>query len=191
MGIYAHHNKQQSVIETKTGIVTAVTRRYIDVFVEAAHVLRGKVSSKVTKACPGDSVQYEKRGKDIIVDEILPRKNLLRRSYGKATKLLAANIDHAFIITAPTPLFNTTAIDRVICAAAAEGIPCTLVVNKNDLEEDTVQTKDLIESYKDAGIGILSTNCIEDSGLQSLRDELQHIELSSVVFAGVSGAIHA
>ena len=57
----------------------------------------------------GDEVMVSMTGpKSARIDEVLPRKNVLFRKDAWREKILAANIDHAVIICAPSPPFSPT-----------------------------------------------------------------------------------
>ncbi len=70
-----------------------------------------------------------------VIDKILPRANLLYRSDRFRSKLLAANIDQVFIVTAAVPSPNPQLLNRCLVATEAAGIPARIVVNKTDLAE--------------------------------------------------------
>lgn len=95
-------------------------------------VTRGK---KGGIAC-GDRVEIKLTSTDAgVIEKNLPRDNLLYRSDRFHTKLLAANVDQVFIVTAAVPTPDPGLLDRCLIACEAAGIPARIVVNKTDLPE--------------------------------------------------------
>ncbi len=128
--------------EAAPGIAGRLTGRVVAVhgkrfLVEAAGerydcVTRGK---KGGIAC-GDQVEIKPTGADgAVIEQILPRRNLLYRSDHFHTKRLAANVDQVFIVTAAVPTPDRELLDRCLIAAEVAGIPACLVLNKADLAE--------------------------------------------------------
>ena len=84
----------------------------------------------------GDEVMVSMTGpKAARIDEVLPRKNVLFRKDAWREKILAANIDHAVIICAPSPPFSPTFLNLCLLACEAANIPATIMLNKMDLPE--------------------------------------------------------
>jgi len=69
------------------------------------------------------------------IERILDRRNLLYRSDRFRSKLLAANVDHVFVVLAAVPTPDFDLMNRCLVACDAAGIPATLVLNKADLPE--------------------------------------------------------
>ena len=70
-----------------------------------------------------------------VIEAVLERDNLLYRSDRFRSKLLAANVDQIFVVTAAVPSPNPDLLNRCLVAAEAAGIPARIVVNKTDLAE--------------------------------------------------------
>jgi ribosome biogenesis GTPase len=89
--------------------------------------------------------------------KIEPRKNyIIRRSINlsKQTHILAANIDHAYlVVTLASPRTSLGFMDRFLITAEAYGIPVDILFNKADLyeQEGNEDVAQLIEMY--SGIG--------------------------------------
>ncbi len=164
----------------------AVTRRYVDILVDQ-EVRRGTLRSKAMDACVGDRVAVEQHENSWIVEEILPRKNCLVRSYDQKTKRLAANLDMLFIVTAIGEVFNTVYIDRVLSVAQSHHIPVTLLVNKADLTELLEASQPLLDIYRKIVDKLIITSAIDASGIDELRASIESAGIQQVAFTGVSG----
>ena len=121
----------------------------------------------------------------MVVDNVLPSKNCLSRSYREETIRIAANLDRLFIVAAASPLFNTTFIDRVITVATLEGIDFTLVVNKSDRELESIRS--LISIYERLHLPLLYTSALQGAGFDQLEESLTDESLSIAAFTGISG----
>lgn len=110
-------------------------------------VTRGK---KGGLAC-GDRVEIKATGPDSgVIERQLARDNLLYRSDRFHTKLLAANVDQVFVVTAAVPTPDPGLLDRCLVACAAADIPARIVVNKTDLPE-TAAWLDRLQVYAALG----------------------------------------
>ncbi len=143
-----------------------------------ACVIRGK---KGGVAC-NDAVEFTVIGPgEGVIERIAPRRNLLYRSDEMRSKLVAANVDQAVIVTAAVPAPRPELVDRCLIAAAAAGIPAILVVNKADLPETPAYAAGLA-NYCNMGYSLLTLSAQGD--LTTLRAAL-HGKTS--VFVGTSG----
>jgi len=91
------------------------------------------------------------------------------------------------IVSAVGNGFNPSFIDRAAVAAAAENIPITLVVNKQDLETSPEETRQLVHAYASMGLRLLLTSALTGSGLDALRLLLATPDLRTVALTGISG----
>ena len=149
---------------------------------------RGTSADSVCPLCVGDRVSFEiQEDKSCLVTECKERKNILKRASASKTKILAANIDHLLLITAPGTICKPQTLDRVLIAAAAENIPTTLVWNKSDLSKSYAKSQSIQQSYLAAGYEVLSSSAVSTAGLDSIRSFLNKDSLSHVVLTGVSG----
>lgn len=106
-------------------------------------IIKGKFRIRELRAtnpvAVGDNIlfEFEKNEKYGIITELLDRKNyILRKSsnLSKETQIIAANIDHAFLmLTIILPETSVEFIDRFLITAEAYRIPASLIVNKTDL----------------------------------------------------------
>ncbi len=108
------------------------------------------------------------------VDEILPRKTVLKRPP-------VANIEKLFILSSfdnPTP--NTLVIDKLTVLARHEGIEPIIVFNKSDLGDFTRFKR----IYQNAGFKTFIISAVNGEGLEEIKAELKD---SISAFTGNSG----
>lgn len=178
----------QSVNEqTKTARVLAASRRYVLLLRDGHEAEWAKTASRHLDLCVGDIVNYSHSGSELIADSIVPRSNCLKRSYGRRSKELAANVDLLLVIAAPEPLFNTSFIDRILAAAQTEVIASALVINKADLSEQLEQTRSAFQGYTGVVDSVIELSAITGDNLDTLRNMLSDPSLYVVALAGVSG----
>lgn len=90
-----------------------------------------------------------------VIEKQLPRRNLLHRSDHFRSKLLAANIDLACIVTAAVPTPDPELIDRCLIACEAADIPACIVLNKCDLPE-TPAWQNTLQFYEALGYPVIA-----------------------------------
>ncbi len=141
----------------------------------------------------GDKIIYELiPGENTgLISEILKRDNYIIRKatkLSKASHILAANIDRAFlIVTLVLPRTSTGFIDRFLVTATGYYIPASLIFNKLDLYNEGLyaREKELRDIYEMAGYSCYSVSAIKGINIDSLRGLLkERINL----FSGYSGA---
>lgn len=165
--------------------VTTVTRRHVNVITPEGEELRGTFASKELSLAPGDLVRFERHGKQIFVPEMQPRRNQLQRSYREKTKLLAANLDRLFIVTAPAPPFNSVFVDRVLVAANHEHIPTVLILNKAELV--TTELDPILAIYEALGLPVIRMSAKRGEADELRGEYLHDEELEVAAFVGLSG----
>ena len=84
---------------------------------------RGKKSQAVV----GDRVQWQATGDEGIIEQLMPRRNLLYRQDELRTQSFAANIDLVLMCIAAEPEFSEQQLTRALIAARAEGIEALIV----------------------------------------------------------------
>lgn len=175
---------------TQSAFVLSTTRKYVTVQVGDQAPLIVTKNRTCPDLCPGDEVLISGAAADISVEHLCPRRTVFQRALGQREKLLAANLAHIYLITAPAQLFNPQALDRVITAAAAAGIPCSLVLNKKDLPEAD-ETLEIIEAnYSAVASSIICVSATLDQGLKPLAAVIQNMDGASpafIAFTGLSG----
>ncbi|MCL1845281.1 MAG: ribosome small subunit-dependent GTPase A, partial [Defluviitaleaceae bacterium] len=144
---------------------------------EAARSLEAGYSFTAKKITPlvGDKVKILVGDAEKLigtVQEILPRKNELRRPP-------AANIDQVIVTVAVAqPAFNPGFLDRLLILIEHEDIPAIICVNKKDLGGGA------FDAYKMAGYEIVFTDALTGEGLDELREKMAG---KVNLFAGASG----
>lgn len=137
---------------------------------------RGVFRKKRITPLAGDSVQItvQEGGVENTIDEILPRKNELRRPP-------VANIDQLLIvasITAPKP--SAFVIDKLIAIAEQKEIEPIVVFTKTDLDCADA----LYEIYKNAGFACFTVSNKTGEGVAAVKSLLQG---KITAFTGNSG----
>lgn len=122
----------------------------------------------------GDNVEFEIDHDFGIIRKILERKNyIIRRStnLSKQHHILAANIDHAYLIATLTePETTTTFIDRFLVTAEAYRIPASIIFNKSDLftENQKPWIEYLTKTYEAAGYKCIKTSTVTRENIDLL-----------------------
>lgn len=99
---------------------------------ECTAVTRGRQSDVVT----GDWVACEALGAgQAVIDDVIPRRNRMRRSDQRREKTLAANLDQIGFVVSGEPLFSEELLLRALVGARCEGIEIFLIATKADLPE--------------------------------------------------------
>lgn len=136
--------------------------------------IRGRLKRGVKLAdpiCIGDRVKVHLNGNRAnVIEEILPRKNLLGRSrLRKLPQLMAANLDLLVIMfAAQEPRLKPRLLDRFLIIAEQAGIPPLICINKMDLK-DALDVKAEMAVYREIGYSILYTSARTGQGLGDLR----------------------
>lgn len=143
--------------------------------------IRLKGSRSTNPIAVGDIVDFEMeansaQGIIIAIDE---RKNyIIRKSINlsKKSHVLAANVDHAFIMaTVSTPRTPYGFIDRMLVTAEAYSISASIILNKSDTwnEKDLKLAKEMIETYTKVGYQIQSMSSVNEQEVQQLKPFLK------------------
>lgn len=123
----------------------------------------------------GDYVRLEHLENQWVIQEVLERKNELKRP-------LIANVDQALIVMSlKEPDFSYTLVDRLIFLISVEKIKPIIVVNKTDLGNEN-EIEEIVNEYLPYGYQVILTNRNKDSEevVSVLSDKL-------TVLAGQSG----
>ncbi|CAM2009224.1 ribosome small subunit-dependent GTPase A [Acanthopleuribacter pedis] len=139
----------------------------------------------------GDQVEIEllkerQRGVDGYIVEIDYRRNRLKRALvdKRRERVMAANLDRILIVSACVkPGIDWGFIDRYLLTCALADIPCSILLNKIDLDEQQGEDK-FIDIYRALDYPMLKTSVKGNIGLDTLRDwTAEGISL----FTGASG----
>ncbi len=99
---------------------------------ECAAVTRGRQSDVVT----GDQVLCQTLGAgQAVINQVLSRRNRMRRSDQRREKILAANLDQVGFVISGEPPFSEELLLRALIAAQCEEIEVFLIATKADLPE--------------------------------------------------------
>jgi ribosome biogenesis GTPase len=125
-----------------------------------------------------------------LIDNIVPRKNYLVRkstNLSKQMQILAANIDHAYlVVTLKSPVTQIAFIDRFLVSAESFRIPTTILFNKTDLygEEELGLLAVLKNIYSTIGYGVAAISTMDKLTTNFLLNE---IDGKNVMISGNSG----
>lgn len=170
------------------GLVLRSTGSWYDVEVEPGQVVACRTAGKLRLAgdrstnpvAVGDRVRWSPEGEEQgVITAILPRRNaIVRRSVNlsRATHVVAANLDHAWLVLSCTlPETATGFVDRFLVAAHAFGVPVTLLFNKADElmeEEDRERLAYLQDVYATAGYATRLLSARTGEGVEDWAREL-------------------
>jgi ribosome biogenesis GTPase len=113
-----------------------------------------------------------------VIEKIEERKNyMIRRAsnLSKEYQLIASNIDQAWLIVSlVSPKTFLEFIDRFLVTAQAYRIPASVIFNKTDLYDESLQMElnSLIKVYEDIGYRCFSVSAKEKINLDILKDNL-------------------
>ena len=141
-------------------------------------VTRGK---KGGVAC-GDRVRFARTHEGSgVIEDVEPRFNLLYRSDEFRSKLIAANLDLAVVVTAAVPYFREELLIRCLLATEVADIPAHIVLNKTDLPE-TAALAGYLQAYEELGYKVVPVSALGDIGVleADLKDKTS-------VLVGASG----
>ncbi len=179
------------------GIVTKSTGSWYRVLLDGKEVearLRGKIRTLEIKSTNpvvvGDEVTLEYNAQEYTISAISERHNCIVRKSNKLSKqyqLIAANIDHAFLIASPAkPHTPQGFIDRFLATAEAYHIPVSIFLNKKDLDSRKANThrKMLLELYPNIGYDIQNVSFLDPNDIAQIKIQVAQ---KSVLLAGNSG----
>jgi ribosome biogenesis GTPase len=164
-----------------------VTRFGSQAMLEDKHgqTVRTKVRRKLEHLVCGDEVTWEKTpANDIVVTEILPRRNTLTRTYFRGTpRTIAANIDQLLVICAPQPEPDWSVIDNLLVAAERMKAEAIIVYNKTDLHSPK-SDQIILDDFQKAGYKVLKTSTQNPESIVVLQEKLNG---KTSIFVGQSG----
>lgn len=138
--------------------------------------LRGRLKAKPWKGgrvVIGDRVRVALLdGGDATVEEVLPRTTafLRRGAYGRAPKVMAANLERIVVVmSARHPSLSPGYLDRILAVCEANALPCTLVINKQDLPGARAASEPVRDLYRRIGYEVVLTSAESGLGLEQAR----------------------
>lgn len=152
-------------------------------------VLHAQETGFTNAVAVGDQVLVRKEGDSSgVVEKVLPRRSLLARPdgfYPHLRQIVVSNADQLLIVASwRDPIIWFELIDRYLVAAARNGLPAIICINKIDLATSHADVENDLRPYLELGIPCLFTSAQSGAGI----DEL-HARLSgrTTVLAGLSG----
>jgi ribosome biogenesis GTPase len=156
--------------------------------------LRGKIRTLDIKSTNpvvvGDEVLLDFVEEEYSIREILDRRNCIVRKSNKLSKqfqIIAANIDHAFLIASPAkPHTPQGFIDRFLVNAEAYQIPVSILLNKRDLDSKKANShrEMLMELYPSIGYNIYNFSFLDESDVEEIK---KLVADKCILLAGNSG----
>ena len=86
--------------------------------------------------------------RQLLINELIPRVNLVYRSYANKQKIIASNITQLIIIIAIKPHFSFEFLNRALICAESQNITPIIVVNKYDLCDTHEFFNKILELYE-------------------------------------------
>lgn len=143
----------------------------------------------------GDWVAIKELGNgQAVIQSILPRKTLIKRSHGdksrtngkKETQIIATNIDVAFIVESVDRDYNLNRFERYFAIVRGGGVTPAIVLNKTDLISKEELDKRLIQiKNRIPDITTILTSTINNDGLGDLKKYIE--KGKTYCFLGSSG----
>ena len=183
------------------GLVLKSTGKWYTLELSTGQIVQGRIRGKLrleglsttNPIAAGDKVfllpDVDSEGIRLI-DNIVPRKNYLVRkstNLSKQMQILAANIDHAYlVVTLKSPVTQIAFIDRFLVSAESFRIPTTILFNKTDLygEEELGLLAVLKNIYGAIGYGVAAISTIDKLTTNFLLNEING---KNVMISGNSG----
>jgi ribosome biogenesis GTPase len=177
----------------RTGLVTRAEGALLWVVLDGREVpcvLRGRLKKKQLRVTSlvvvGDEVEVSllPDGQGVIEDVKPRRTELVRPGFHGYAHVTAANLDLLAVVqSARQPAFQRTLVERFLVTAARGGMKAIVVVNKCDLEEESL-IRSWVEPLAGNGVEVLLTSATTGRGVEELRGRLRGL-LSCL--AGKSG----
>lgn len=177
------HSAKLAQCQRLEGRVIAVYGRRFEVECDDGRRRQCVVKAKRSGVACGDRVRVRPIGeREGMIEEILPRENLLYRSDFHREKLIAANVTRVLVVVAPRPGFSEELLNRCLVAAQSQHVAPVIVLNKVDLAEAAAQVRQQLALYEDLGYPVVPVSAKQD--VSPLRPYLEgHV----AVLVGPSG----
>jgi ribosome biogenesis GTPase len=133
----------------------------------------------------GDWVALDARGRIV---GLFPRKSaFVRKAAGARVEpqVVAANVDHVFIVTSANADYNPRRVERYVTAVRDGGATAVLVINKIDLGEGAAGPEFPAHDAVAAGVPVARVSARERRGLEQLTPFLQGN--TTLALVGMSG----
>jgi ribosome biogenesis GTPase len=187
------------------GLVLKSTGKWYDIALDDGQIVKATIRGKLrieglkttNPIAAGDRVEIikgESNGhnneEDYSIKSILPRVNYIVRkstNLSKQMQILAANVDHAYlVVTLKSPVTQIAFIDRFLVAAESFRIPTSILFNKVDLfgEEEQLLLEGLTAIYSKIGYACHPISAQNEADVLFLRAAIKG---KQVMISGNSG----
>lgn len=187
------------------GLVLKSTGKWYDIALDDGQIIKATIRGKLrieglkttNPIAAGDRVEIikgESNGhnneEDYSIKSILPRVNYIVRkstNLSKQMQILAANVDHAYlVVTLKSPVTQIAFIDRFLVAAESFRIPTSILFNKVDLfgEEEQLLLEGLTAIYSKIGYACHPISAQNEADVLFLRAAIKG---KQVMISGNSG----
>jgi ribosome biogenesis GTPase len=187
------------------GLVLKSTGKWYDITLDDGQIIKATIRGKLrieglkttNPIAAGDRVEIIKgesngnnKEEDYSIKSILPRVNYIVRkstNLSKQMQILAANVDHAYlVVTLKSPVTQIAFIDRFLVAAESFRIPTSILFNKVDLfgEEEQLLLEGLTAIYSKIGYACHPISAQNEADVLFLRAAIKG---KQVMISGNSG----
>lgn len=187
------------------GLVLKSTGKWYDIALDDGQIVKATIRGKLrieglkttNPIAAGDRVEIIKgesnsnnNEEDYSIKSILPRVNYIVRkstNLSKQMQILAANVDHAYlVVTLKSPVTQIAFIDRFLVAAESFRIPTSILFNKVDLfgEEEQFLLEGLTAIYSKIGYACHPISAQNEADVLFLRAAIKG---KQVMISGNSG----
>lgn len=159
----------------REGLVVAAYGRHVLVEHDGGARTLCHPRGKRHEAVVGDRVRWQTSGDAGVIEDVEPRRNVLRRQDELRTKVFAANVDQVLVLLAAEPVFSEEQLARALIAARDAGIAPLVALNKRDVQPAFDEAWQRLEPYRAMGETVLPLALTDpnDHGLAALRPLLQ------------------
>jgi ribosome biogenesis GTPase len=171
---------------TGTARVVAAHGRHALIETARHHRLHAHLRGRRADVVVGDLVHWAPAGDEAVIEDVAPRRNLLRRQDAWRTKSFAANLDQVLLLVAVEPPLSEGQLTRAMVAAADAGIPALIGLNKIDRPgADGARAR--LAPYRALGVDLLEFAAKADP--QAAREQLlPRLRQRATLLLGPSGA---
>jgi ribosome biogenesis GTPase / thiamine phosphate phosphatase len=163
------------------GNVIAVRGRFVEVLdgrrvwlCTVRRILRTVRIEDRSPVVVGDRVSFavvnnSETGADGVIVNVYPRRTVLKRSDGRRTHAIAANVDQVLILNSiQEPRLKEHLLDRYLVAAHAGGLPAIICITKIDLDEYD-EAEEVLQRFRQIGYVALGVSSLTGQGIEELR----------------------
>ena len=171
---------------TEAQVISTYSRR-MKIRTNDAKIGYAKILGKQLKPVCGDIVRIKKEENEpeLIITDILPRKNSLsRKNKYKNKEVLASNLSHIVIIVSNPPSPDWHIVDRYIGAAETMGIDAFIICNKDDLKWVDREIISILNTYQNIGYNVIKCSAMVKQSIEKIS---KYFKGKTSIFVGQSG----